>query len=345
MCWPLSRSSPNSGWTTRRARPPGVRPASNTVTLASASRSATLAARPAQPAPMTATFIAPAGAPGGAAAYPGLPGQPQLAHGRQRNALVQHLPVVALDFVEQRMVDGRHHQPGPLGAPVRLGQGLHRLAVQPAGALGLKAHQRAEAFGMDAVEDIGGLDLELLQFIDRQVDAAAPRVVADVADDVGELERQSQLAGIVQRARILVAEHAGRQFADHAGHVPTVLAQAGPVQVAGLVQVHLHAVDDGQQTLARDVAIGQVRLQRARDGVVRLAIDHLVDLRAPPGQLDARQGRVAAFVDHVVDLATERVQRSNGPPPRRRQEQERVIEAGAAFGGLFLAVFVRGHIR
>ena len=52
---------------------------------------------------------------------------------------------------------------------------------------------------------------------------------------------------------------------------------------------------------------------------------------------------VASLVDHVVHLAAERVQRGDGAPALRRQEEEAVVEARAARGGLLLAVFVGRH--
>src|SRR5690606_30070326 len=185
--------------------------------------------------------------------------------------------------------------------------------------------------------------VELLQLVDRQVDAAAPRVVADVADDIGELKRQAQLGGIFERARVGVAEYPRGQFADHAGGVPTVVAQRRPVQIARLVQVHFHAGDSGLHAGAFNRATGQVRRKRAHHGVFGLAREQVVDLRAPPCQLDARHRRVGTFVHHVVYLAAERVQRGNGAPALGRQEQERIIKTRTALGGLFLAVLVRRH--
>src|SRR5690606_21745193 len=51
----------------------------------------------------------------------------------------------------------------------------------------------------------------------------------------------------------------------------------------------------------------------------------------------------SGFVDHIVDFATKSVQRRDGLAALGRQKQKGVIEAGAAFGGLVLAVFVRTH--
>src|SRR5512145_2698982 len=114
MCWPLSRvmSRPSGSVPgTARARPPKVRAASNTVTWWPSRVACTAAAMPAQPAPMTASFMKPA--PTSVSHLPQClhaPGQPELAQGREADALVQHLEVVAFDFAQQGAVDAGHHQ-------------------------------------------------------------------------------------------------------------------------------------------------------------------------------------------------------------------------------------------
>src|SRR5574343_74547 len=109
MCWPLSSVLPSM--LTLRARPPSTRPASKRLVAWPASVSSTAAAIPAQPPPMTATRT-------GSALDPGLGRQPQLAHGRQRNALVQYLEILVLDFGEHGAIDRRHDQPWALALAI-----------------------------------------------------------------------------------------------------------------------------------------------------------------------------------------------------------------------------------
>src|SRR5574337_142604 len=208
-----------------RARPPRRRAASNTITRWPAPAAVTAAAMPAQPPPTIAPLMRRSGRAGGypssdPVARPrplraggrsskppssdapssetperlDLPGQPELAQRRQADALVQHRKAVALDLAQQREVDAGHHQPPLLRAAIGGGQQRQRALVGGARALGLEPHQRAEALGKVAavisgplaLEDFVRLHAELLQLRDRQVDAPAHRVLADVADDVGE---------------------------------------------------------------------------------------------------------------------------------------------------------------
>src|SRR5574343_1055106 len=179
MCWPLSSVRPSR--LMLRARPPRTRPASNSVVRAPPAASSTAAAMPAQPPPMTAIFK-------GSALDPGFCRQPELSRRRQRNALMQHPEVLATDLVEHGAVDGSHDQPRPLALAVNRREVGKRLLVILFRALVLELHEGGEVVRVTAIEDIGGRHVELFELIHRDVDATTPGVLADVADDVGELE-------------------------------------------------------------------------------------------------------------------------------------------------------------
>ena len=74
-----------------------------------------------------------------------LPRQPQLAQGRERDALVQHLKARGFDFAQQGAVDAGHHEAGFLSAAVGRRQQGQGFVVQSVGAVGLELHQRGEA--------------------------------------------------------------------------------------------------------------------------------------------------------------------------------------------------------
>src|SRR6185369_16413390 len=176
MCAPLSRSPPCE--TTSRARPPGVGAISKSVTWAPARVASTAAASPAQPAPTTAMPSAGITAQrGGSSPAPvRLHRDPELPDRRQRDALVQDGEVVGLDLAQQAAVDVGHHQPRLLRGAIGIAQQRDRLVVGAVRALGLEAHQGREAVAVGALEDLGGLDVELLELVHGQVDAVAARV-------------------------------------------------------------------------------------------------------------------------------------------------------------------------
>jgi len=126
-------------------------------------------------------------------------------------ALLEDPVIVAGDFVEQRAIDRSHHQAGALRAAVFGREDLERLVVAAPGTLGLEAHQAHEALGVIRVQNIRRRHSVFLQLVEGQIDAVFPRILADVADDVGELERESELFGVLPRPRVAVAENAGRR--------------------------------------------------------------------------------------------------------------------------------------
>src|SRR5690348_7021025 len=106
-----------------------------------------------------------------------------------------------------------------------------------------------------------------------------------------------------------------------------VALESGPVEVSRLPQVHLHAVDDLVQPLSGYVEGFEMRLERSRDGMLRLAGEKIRHLVAPPGQLCSSNLRIEAFVDDVVDFAAEGIERRDRAPALRGQEEKGVVEA------------------
>ena len=218
-----------------------------------------------------------------------------------------------------------------------------RFVVRRVGALGLELHQCDETIGVHAVEDLVRLHVELLQFVHGQVDASAQGVLAHVAQDVGELQRQAELVGIGGGLRIGLAEDARRDFADHAGHQVAVARKAGKVEIPGLLQVHLAAVDHFVELACLDAVGRGMRHQRLHHWMARRACERLGDLGAPPGELGGGHAGVGDLVDHVVDLAAERIEGRDRGAARLGQEEEGVVEAAARGRGFFLDVLFWGH--
>jgi len=126
-----------------------------------------------------------------------------------------------------------------------------------------------------------------------------------------------------------LAEDLGGDFANDARHQMAVALQPGKVEVAGLLQVHLAAVDDGQQVPRLDAVIGRQRHQGEHDRVAGLAGIGTSHFVLPPGKLGVRHTRVRHFVHHVVHLTAKGVEGSDGGAPRLGQKQEGVVKAAA----------------
>src|SRR5206468_7299823 len=216
---------------------PSVRAASNTVTSRPAAASVTAAANPAYPPPMTATRCFKSVLPRG------FPCDPRLVQRRERDAAIEHTKTVAFDLGEQRAIHRGHHQARSLRAPITTGERCQRLRVTGSRALDLVRHELLERGRDLAPENIRVADAKPPQFILWQVDARALRVLADVADDVGELEGDAEVAGIGARGWVFVAEDLRRQQSDNAGDAMAIALERGEVLVTILVEAHRHAVD------------------------------------------------------------------------------------------------------
>src|SRR5690606_32171101 len=125
------------------------------------------------------------------------------------DALMEDMEPVALNFFQQRVVDGGHDQAGTLRPSVDFRQVFQRANVGLPGAVRLELHQRVKFIGIPAMDDVGGRHVKALQLIDGNVDAAAARVIADIPDDIRELEGQPELAGEVQCSGLRASKYRG----------------------------------------------------------------------------------------------------------------------------------------
>src|SRR5215469_12257065 len=259
MCWPLSTTPLRSS--RRRARPPSMEAVSKTVTARPAPVSVTAAASPAQPPPITATR--PSLIAGRRSIRPrGLPREPRLGERGERNALLEHAEAVALDLFEEPSINRGHDQSGPLRAPIDARERAKRAGVPRSGTCDLMRHQRGERGGRAPVEDIAGRHAEPIKLILWQIDPPAPRVLTNVADDVGKLEGDAEIARVVACGRVGVAEDLHRKQSDHTGHMMAVTLERREVEVAVLLEIHAHPVDDRLEMLLRQGQRSYRRLER-----------------------------------------------------------------------------------
>src|SRR5258708_32192910 len=105
-----------------------------------------------------------------------------------------------------------------------------------------------------------------------------------------------------------------------------VALETGPVEVAGLGEVHLHAVHDLIQFFLRDGETLDMRRKSLGYRVLRLAGEKIRNLRAPPGELGRGELRVGGLVDDVIALAAEAEQRLCRAPAAGAQKEKRVVE-------------------
>src|SRR5215468_11610134 len=264
-CCPLS--SANAPKETRRARPPKVLACSNSVTGTPAAASVTAAAHPAQPPPTTATRDSPAELRAASATACGVPCDPELAQRRERDPAIEYAISVALDLFEKRPIDRRHDDSRPLRCAVLGRKRVECPRIPGACARDLLLHQRGQRLGRFAFEYRGCRDAVRGELLLWEVDPAASRVFADVADDVGQLEGDAEVACVLTCGRVHVAEYLGRHQPDDAGDAMAVALELGEVEIAAALEVHRHAVDHRLEMLLGKMVLSDDRPQRERDRV------------------------------------------------------------------------------
>ena len=105
-----------------------------------------------------------------------------------------------------------------------------------------------------------------LQRLARQIEPPDRRVLVEVAQDVGQLQRAAEMMGERDAGLLLHAEDAHRQPPDRARDAVAIEIELRPVGRADVGDdVHFHAVDDGLEVLAPEPE----RLDRRREARAR----------------------------------------------------------------------------
>ena len=123
----------------------------------------------------------------------------------------------------------------------------------------------------------------------RQIEPADARILVEVAQDIGELQRAAEVMRERKAGIALHAEHPHRQASDRAGDAVAIEIERRAIGRADIGHdVHLHAVDDGEKILALKIECAHrlrqaEKLRRRRAGIER------VDVGAPLLQRGAPQ--------------------------------------------------------
>ena len=209
------------------------------------------------------------------------------------------------DPLEQPAVDTGHGAGAGRAAAVEHGQQLPAGGVPVAGPFGLELDQPDELGRAGRVQ----VDVELGQILGGQVDPPVLMVLADVAQDVGQLqgyaERVSQAGGLA--LVVAGAEDAQRQPADRACHAAAVVVQILERLVVSAADVGHAPVDELAERLHRDREVALGVGQREQHRVVEVGPVEVEDGLAGGLQVgDLLLGRQGPVAD-VVDAPGERV--------------------------------------
>ena len=97
----------------------------------------------------------------------------------------------------------------------------------------------------------GRADAVPFENLARQIQPAAPRVLVEIAQDVGQLQGAAERIGDRVRVGARIAEHMHRQMPDRGGDARAIQVERRQVRSADVLDcVHFHAVDNGVEVLA-----------------------------------------------------------------------------------------------
>jgi hypothetical protein len=173
-------------------------------------------------------------------------------------------------------------------------------------------------------------DAGFAQRLGGQIKAPERRVLVEVAQDVGELQRAPQMVRQRDAVALFHPEYAHRQAPDRARDPVAIKLERRLVGRADIADhVHLHPVDDGMEILAPQAEIAHRRLQAADARNRRLAGTERVDVGAPTRQLVPSRAARPARIRDVIDLAAKGIDLEHGLALRARQYAHRIVERAA----------------
>ena len=165
----------------------------------------------------------------------------------------------------------------------------------------------------------------------RQVEAADGGVLVEVAQDVGQLQRAAEMMRELDAGLLLHAEDPHRQAADGASHAVAVEVERREIGRTDIgLDIHLHAVDHGQEIVLLQAEIAHRALQEGAWPAGTAGVES-VEIVAPPSARAARARRAAALPSSAMSStsAAEHVDREHRLALGRRHDAHGGVEGAA----------------
>src|SRR6267378_8602882 len=203
------------------------------------SASATPAARPASPPPITITFFK--NVLFRQARKARFSNEYEFFGFGETHALAEHGVIQLFDTGEQGAV-GVHKKPqsrAAFGFDEIEERGAFFIAFPGAG--GLEAQEFADTEGGCGAGEILGIDVVLREIFVGEIHAAHGVIVANIANDVGQLKGQAKLFGEVEGALVAETKNVSAGETDRASNAIAVLAEAVESCVRLYGEIHFRA--------------------------------------------------------------------------------------------------------
>ena len=163
----------------------------------------------------------------------------------------------------------------------------------------------------------------------RQIQPADRGVLVDIAQDIGQLQRTSEMMRQHDAVVPSKTEYPHRQPSDRAGHAVAIQIERGEVRRPDILRhVHFHAVDDSQEILALEIESsnrGDIVPQPRR----RTALIQCVDIVTPLLKCCQPFRPRTVGIRDVVDLTAETVDLEHRLALLARQNPHRRVKRTA----------------
>ena len=179
----------------------------------------------------------------------------------------------------------------------------------------------------------------------RQIQSADSRILIDVAQDVRQLQRAAEMMRQQNAVFLAETEHPHREATDRAGDAIAIQIERLGVRRANVRRdIHLHAVDDGDEILA-----AQAELLHRRRIVLhprgRIASIERIDIAPPLIERGKTFGARTVGIRDVVHLTAEAVDLEHGVALLARQNAHRRVERAAGRRALHILVRCAAMLR
>ncbi len=190
-----------------------------------------------------------------------------------------------------------------------IGRGDKRIGLfeKCLGAVRFEFHEFEEAVVVGAIFEVFLSEFELREIFERKIDAAVRDIFADIAQDIGELQRLAESEGVVFGFFRLASKQADGNEAHGAGDFPDVVAEVIPCLKPLRFKIHQAAIDHRREEFGGNLMsvpqIGDFALQFS--GFLKPIVQPLLPLFEGGAALLFRDAFVIRKVVHGAAVGVE----------------------------------------
>ena len=256
--------------------------------------------------------------------------------------MIEDIVIDLFDLTQQAKINPAHRARRRQHRAIFVRESFRRATVIIPRPVAFKFHERAKVVIDAAAEQLCFRVIEAPEVFLRQVNAITRRIFPDVTQDIRQLQRHSQIDGVLFCPRIAIGENFQAHEPRDRSHAIAVLVQFIEGFIAMLEQIHLTPGNqffkiflrhrEAIQHLAQSSGFRRLRMPRVAGIQFRAPFVQFIERLLRRNRI-ALHVRIGDVVHNVVNFAAEAVNIDNRFALLPRQEEKRVEEIRlAGFG-------------